>query len=264
MRSRASQRLRLKTGVRRPGLIGAALLLLTWFVVSHFGLLGATLIASPAEVWHTLAASLLSPPSGDTDFRAAAMGTILRATEGWAVSLVLGIPLGLILGRIALAYEILEPVLEFFRSIPPILAFPVLLVIFNYGTPSYVWTIVFGGVPIMILTVAKGTLQVSRERLEILEIFNVAPYVKAFATTMEILPSVFLGMRLIFSISLVIAVVCEMVFTPRSGNALGSLARDAEISFRTPLFYACVVVVGAYGYAVNSLFQGLERWLGEG
>jgi ABC-type nitrate/sulfonate/bicarbonate transport system permease component len=44
---------------------------------------------------------------------------------------------------------------------------------------------------------------------------------------MEIAPSAFLGARITFSMSLVIAVVSEMIFTPRSGLAIGSLAKRA-------------------------------------
>jgi ABC-type nitrate/sulfonate/bicarbonate transport system permease component len=78
----------------------------------------------------------------------------------------------------------------------------------------------------------------------------------------EILPSVFLAARVIFSFSIIVAIVTEMVFSPRSGFALGSLAKDSEISFDTPTFYACAVILGAYGYVVNSLLRRIESWLG--
>ena len=81
---------------------------------------------------------------------------------------------------------------------------------------------------------------------------------------MEILPSIFLSARLSYSFALIIAVVTEMVFTPRDGWALGALARDSEINFDTPMFYACVLIIGGYGYLINLLFKLIEQKLGDG
>jgi ABC-type nitrate/sulfonate/bicarbonate transport system permease component len=97
-----------------------------------------------------------------------------------------------------------------------------------------------------------------------LSIHGASPLLKAFASVVEILPATFLGARLTFSVSLIVAVVTEMVFSPRSGWAIGALAKDAQISFDTPTFYACIIVLGVYGYAINAFLRRVEwRLAGE-
>ena len=173
----------------------------------------------------------------------------------------LGLVFGLLIGSRPMAYTATEPLLEFLRAVPPILAFPLFLVAFSFGGPAYVWTIVFGCLPVVILTIARSTLTIDRTRLEILAVHQVSKSVRLFAGIMEILPAFFLSARIAFSMSLVIAVVSEMVFSPRSGLALGSLAKDAEISFDTATFYGCIMVIGIYGYIGNTSMRHIEQWL---
>ena len=154
-----------------------------------------------------------------------------------------------------------EPIVEFVRAVPPVLIFPMFLVAFDYGPSAYVWTVVLGCTPVILLTVARGIHEISVEKIEIMEIFGVGRGVRILAMGIEALPAIFLAARLTFSISLVIAVVTEMVFTPRSGWALGALARDSEIDFDTPTFYTCVLIVGAFGYLINLAMRHGESWL---
>jgi len=141
------------------------------------------------------------------------------------------------------------------------MAFPLLLIAFNFGTPAYIWAIAFGCLPIVILTVARGVQSLDHTRQELLVLHQVAKPIRLLASVVEILPSTFLAARVTFSFSLIVALVTEMVFTPRSGLGLGSLAKDSEISFDTPTFYACVLVLGIFGYGVNVLLRHAEWWL---
>jgi len=114
----------------------------------------------------------------------------------------------------------------------------------------------------MFLTVAKGTRTISKDKINLLKIYNISRLTKFFIYFMEILPSIFLGARVSLSISIVIAVVSEMVFTPKSGFAIGALARDAEINFNTPLFYTSVLTIGIIGYIINVVLRSIEQKFG--
>ena len=230
---------------RYPILVSIPVLLVIWFATTRLGWIGKSLLADPVEVLRVFGTALR--PQGPTDdvFHHAA-DTIVRALTGWAIALAIGLAVGLALGLNNVAYRAAEPVLEFVRSVPPIMAFPPLLVAFSFGPPAYFWTIAVGCAPIMVLSVARGIQQLDPLRIELLHVHDVARPVRLLASLVEILPSAFLGARVTFSMSLIIAIVTEMVFSPRSGFALGSLAKDSEISFATATFYACVVVLGLY------------------
>lgn len=246
---------------RFPILLSLPLLLLLWALAVRFGWIGKSLLAGPVEVVQVLLQAL-RPATPGAAIYAHAAATIERATAGWAISLVAGGALGLLLGLNTTVYRAAESFFEFARAIPPIMAFPLLLVAFNFESPAYVWTIAVGCIPIMVLTVARGVRTLDHTRLELLNVHGASSSLQLFASIIEILPATFLGARLTLSISLIVAVVTEMVFSPRSGFALGALAKDSQISFDTPTFYACILILGVYGYAVNALLRQAEHWLG--
>lgn len=242
--------------------IGLLVLLCLWIAAVHFGWVGKTLIASPAEVWTTLVSACSFGSTKPHQLYIHLLHTLLRAMQGWLIACGFGIALGVVLGRIAALYSGSEPIVEFVRAIPPILVFPLFLVAFNYEEGAYVWTIVFGCVPVMLLTVAYAAMNIPRQKLEILAVFGAKRAIRFFATAMEIVPGIFLGARLTFSLALVIAVVTDMVFTPRSGWAIGALARDSEMNFDTPTYYTCMLLVGCVGYFGNLFLKKIEQKFG--
>lgn len=234
-------------------LVGAAVVVAAWALVTEYGLVGRTILAGPGEVVSAF---------GRRQLLTHAAATFDRALTGWAIAVAAGIALGVLLGARRPLTLASEPMLELARAVPPVMVLPVFLVAFNYGVTAYVATIVFGCLPAMILTVAQGTRRVARPKLELLEVFGASRGSRLLATVMEVLPSCVLGARITLAMALIISVVTEMVFAPRTGVALGALAKEAEISFDTPLFYAALLVVGAFGYLANALLRRLGTVLG--
>lgn len=229
-----------------------------WYFASKFTWIDRTLLATPKETFSIL----LSGVKGENNIFQHAQQTILVTAAGWGWTLIIGVFLGLLLGFIKPIFKSFEIIFEFFRAIPPILVFPLMLVSFNYGTQAYIWTVVFGGLPIMILTVAKGVEHISKDSIEVLKINGVKSGKISLIKSIEMIPSILLGARLTFSFSLIITVVSEMVMTPPSGLALGALARDAEITFDTPTFYATVLILGLLGFVVNLILEKVEIFFG--
>ncbi|MEP0264196.1 hypothetical protein [Dokdonia sp.] len=241
---------------------GLILVLILWYLSSSFDWIDNTLLASPMETLDVIKKSFDSstPVSGRIFLHASY--TIKISLIGWGISLLIGTILGLLFGFVKYLMRSFEITLEFFRAIPPILAFPLMLVSFNYEDSAYVWTIVFGCLPIMILTVSKGVEYISNQSIEILKVYSVKPTKIIMAKAIEMLPSIFLGARVTFSFALIISVVTEMVLTPKNGLALGALARDAEINFQTPVFYAVLLLLGFLGFFINLLLKRIERLFG--
>jgi len=152
--------------------------------------------------------------------------------------------------------------LELARAIPPILVFPLFLVSFDYSRGAYVSTIAFGAAPVVAVSVASAMRRSGGVRHELLQVFGATRLRRMMAHAMDLLPSLVLAARLALSLSLVIAVVTEMVFAPRSGFALGAYAKDAEMTFDTPAVYAAMLMIGGVGLALNAALAALGRRLG--
>jgi ABC-type nitrate/sulfonate/bicarbonate transport system permease component len=239
--------------------IGFLLAIAAWWLVARLGLVGATLLAPPEEVLTRLIAPLGSGADPDDNVYFHAFATLVRAIEGWTVGMVIGTLLALLITRIEIVYRIIEPLVEFVRAIPPILALPVLLVAFNYESGAHVATIVFGCAPIMLNSVAQGINSLDKERYERFALHQRSEKLRFFVRIMEVVPFVIYGARVTFSFAIIISVVTEMVFSPRGGFGIGALAKEAEIAFDTPTFYAAVFLMGLAGYAGNLLLLALQE-----
>lgn len=245
-----------------PGCAGALALAGAWVALTHLGLVGPTLLPRPEEVLGVLAGALRPGSDDASSLLAHARGTATRALAGWILAVLAGAALGVVLGLRRRLHRGSEPLLELARAVPPVLIFPLLLVTFSFGDPAYVGTIVYGCLPVMILTVAREVGRAPRASAEILVVFGASRLRRGLAAALEVVPACFLGARITLSMSLVIAIVTEMVFAPRSGLALGALAKHAEISFDTPRFWAAVVLVGGFGFGANAGLRALGRRLG--
>lgn len=247
--------------VRGQGLRVISLLFLffLWYILASLDFIDETLIAHPREVFQVFIKSFDTNTGKSELVHLHTISTILLALEGWGISMLIGVLLGVLVGQSKFLLNLIEPIIDFIRSIPPILVFPLFLVGFNYDINAYVWTIVFGCLPIVVITVSKGISQITQTPFDILKYIKIKNPVTQVFYFIEIIPSIILSARLSFSFSIIIGIVCEMVFTPRNGWALGALARDSEINFDTPVFYACVIIIGLYGYFINRLFIKLEE-----
>lgn len=245
----------------RPILLAVIVLVAAWYALWRAGVVNPTLLASPAEVW-----AVLFHGQGMEQLRGSiwqhAGRTIARALIGWGWSLLVGTACGLVLGLSTRAQEFFDPAIEFIRATPPVLALPVLAVAFDYTDGSYIATIVFGCVPAMMIAASSGMRSVSAPLREMLWLYQVPLRRRIIASVTESMPALLLGARITLSFAIIIATVTEMVITPRSGLSIGALARDAESRFNTPVFYAAVVIIGAFGFVSNYLLRLLSSQFG--
>ena len=138
--------------------------------------------------------------------------TLARLLVGVAIATVVGWALGLALGRSERVWRRVEPLVDFVRAIPPVLAFPVCLILFGYSEQARVAAIVFGTTGIIVLHVASGLARapVARRdtaRLAGLRGLGLVLRVDVFET----LPSLLLGARIALTAGLIVSVVSEML-----------------------------------------------------
>ena len=99
-----------------------------------------------------------SGPASHLFFTSNATGNLLpsiwRTLAGLAIATVIGVPLGVAIGRSRAVSEYLEPLLQFGRALPVVTLAPVFLVLFKIGNQMEVATIAFGTVwPILLNTI---------------------------------------------------------------------------------------------------------------
>jgi ABC-type nitrate/sulfonate/bicarbonate transport system permease component len=180
-----------------------------------------------------------------------------RLLAGWLGAAVVGIVLGIALGRSKHGVEYFGPLFAFLRSIPPVLLLPFFMVIFGIESPEKIALIAFGALWPILLNAVDGARSVDQVKVDTVRSFRVS---RAQWIMMVVLPAatpkIFAGLRVSLSLSLVLMVISELV---GSATGMGTQLVDFQRQYDYAFMWAMIVLLGVLGYGLNSLLLAAER-----
>jgi ABC-type nitrate/sulfonate/bicarbonate transport system permease component len=191
-----------------------------------------------------------------------AVGNVLpslaRLGAGFAIGVVAGVALGLAVGRSQWAYDVLDPVLQFFRAIPPPTLVPVFIVLFSLGPRMQIASIAFSVLWPVLLNAADGARTVEPVQLETAAVFRLTTAERLrLVVVPSALPKIFAGLRLSLSLSLILMVFSEL--QPGAADGIGFQLVEATTRFDYETVWAAIVLLGVLGYLLNMGLLGIER-----
>ena len=176
---------------------------------------------------------------------------------GTAIAILVGIPLGVLMGRSALADKILLPWVNMFISAPLSALVPVIMVLFGLGELTIILTVMLFAIWIIVLDTRAGVRNISPSLVEMAQSFG-ASQLQAFgkiylwAALPEILSGVRLGM-----IRAVKGVVIGQLLVSIVG--FGRLFELYSSRFLMEHFWALLFVLFAFAFMLNEGLAWLER-----
>jgi len=190
-------------------------------------------------------------------WRADVLPSLARLGAGYAASCVLGITLGLLIGRTRWLLHLTEPVLEFARAVPPPVLVPVIMLVAGIGDTMKTAVIVSGCIwPILLNTIA-GVRSADAVQLDTAAAFGLG---RTRTLTSVVLPAasprIVTGMRQSLAIGLILMVISEM-FAAQSG--LGFAIVQFQRSYAIPAMWSGILLLGCLGVALAALFNLFDR-----
>lgn len=172
-------------------------------------------------------------------------------------AIVVGVPLGIIMGRSVLLDRLLLPWVNMFLSAPLTALVPVLMVIFGLGQTTIVMTVVLFAIWIIVLDARAGVRGISPSLVEMAKSFGASPWqafskIYLFAALPEILSGVRLGV-----IRAVKGVVIGQLLVSIVG--FGRLFELYSSRFLMEHFWALLFVLFAFAFTINEILTWLER-----
>ncbi len=187
------------------------------------------------------------------------LATAARAAAGLGLGVVAGLVIGLAAAAIARRVPLIEGVLDFARSIPPVLFLPPFLLTFGWGDVARVLTVAAGCTWLVALSVTTAAAAPASARAEMLVIAGATRWQRiAWTQPWEALAVLAVGLRTSASMALVITVVTEMIAGAEHG--IGSRVISAQIASDTTDLAVDLLVVGGLGWITNLGLRRLERW----
>ena len=234
-----------------PAIAVIAALLATWWVVvvktesAIFPtplavLTGARELVEDGTLWDHIGASLM------------------RVGIGFAMAVVVAVPLGLWMGWVRGAYITLNPLFQMLRPISPIAWIPLAILWFGVGDVSPVFLIFLSSVFPMIVQTISGVHTIERRYLWAAANFGVSRYTLFRRVVIPaVLPQVIVGMRIGLGVAWLVVVAAEMIAL-RSG--LGYLIIDSRnAGNRYDLVIAGMIIIGVIGLMLDGIMRLLER-----
>jgi acyl-CoA synthetase (AMP-forming)/AMP-acid ligase II/ABC-type proline/glycine betaine transport system permease subunit len=237
----------------REAFIGPLALLLIWYLISAFQWVNPFFLPSPWNVFLELKELLFSQGVYTHLGK-----TLYRMFSGYILAILLGIPLGMMVGYWEKAYNSLEFVIEFFRGFPATSLFPLFMLAFGIGDAAKIAIVIFSCSLIITINTLYGVRNSSKTRQMVAETMKASnTYIFARVILPDALPYITAGLRTALSLTLVIVVILEMFIGTDKG--LGHLIYNAHMTYQIPQMYATIILTGLVGYGMNKGFIKLEE-----
>jgi NitT/TauT family transport system permease protein len=247
----------------KPVLLAAAFplaLLASW----HFATVNrpASLIPAPHDVWlelQDLAFGGINDDAYSRTLHIHLLASISRVYGGFATALAVALPLGMLIGRVALVRQLVDPTIQILRPIPVTAWLPLSMIIFGLGPRSAFFLVFLGAFyPILVNTIF-GVRSVEPRLFEAASMLGCSQQAQFFRVVLPAaLPSIFTGMRLGLGFAWVVIVVGEMTGVP---TGLGAIIMEARQLSRTEIVISGMIVIGVFGFLSDQLVVWIGRRL---
>ena len=183
--------------------------------------------------------------------------SLLRLVVGVAAAIILGILAGLLIGSIRWLRALTEPVLEFFRAVPPPVLVPVLMLLLGISDSMKVVVIISGCIWPVLLNTVEGVRAVDGVLSDSAQTYGINGWARVrYLVLPSAGPQILAGVRQCLSIGLILMVISEMF---ASSSGLGFTIVQFQRSFAVPEMWSGIVILGLIGVAMSFIFQFTER-----
>ncbi len=229
------------------------ILLTLWELVSDTGIVDSYFLPPPHRVleagWTLLLSGTLVADVGVS---------LYRLLSGYVIGAIAGVAVGVLIGRSALASDLLDPLIQALRPVSPIALLPLAIVYLGIGDFEKIALIAYStffpvvintyfgvrGVDPVVIMAAK-TLGAKRRRDMLREIILPAA-----------MPHIFSGLRVSLGISFIVIIAAEMV---AAHSGIGFRILDAERIFELDVVYVGIVVISLLGLFFDAVFMRVRQ-----
>jgi nitrate/nitrite transport system permease protein len=240
--------------------VGVAALIGLWAMVSAFW---SAELPSPARTWEASKPYVLEPfaKRGELDqgiLRFTWYSLVLVA-KGYALALLIGTPLGFLLGLSSLFRRAFDPIIQILRPVSPLAWLPLGLVLFQNSKPAALFTIAICAMWPTVLNTAMGVRAIPEDYLNVARVLRLSPMRRFISILLPAtLPYIFTGFRLSLGIAWLVIVAVEML---TGAPGVGGFLWQEYNSLIYEHIIVCILTIGLVGFALDRAMSAVESRL---
>ena len=222
-----------------------------WAAVSAAGLVG---LPGPVEVLvrggELLADGTLAEDTG---------ASLARVLSGFLLGSLLAIPIGFLMGWYQVGRAIIEPWVQFFRTIPPLALLPLVMVTMGIGETPKIFVIFLAAFLSCVISTYQGVVSVDKTLINAARVLGANSLVIFRGVVVPASsPFILVGMRIGLGAGWATVVAAELLAAP---NGLGMRMQQAQQFYDMPTILVNVLVIGVLGLLMDRLLLMIEAHL---
>lgn len=193
-----------------------------------------------------------------TDF----LPSVMRLFVGLIATIVLGVTFGVLIGSFRWLRSLTEPILEFFRAIPPPVLVPLFILLIGINDQMKIAVIISGAIWPVLLNTVEGVRAVDEVLTDTSRTYGIRGFSRLrYMVLPAASPQIMAGIRQSLSIGLILMVISEMF---GSSSGLGFTIVLFQRTFAIPEMWSGIAVLGLIGIALSLIAKAIEgkvlRW----
>lgn len=232
------------------GIISIIAFILFWEFCTRFGVPIIGNVPAPSEVVQTLWVQI-----HDAYYWLSWKDSMVRIFIGFILAQVVGVPLGLFLGANQKAREVIFPIFEVMRPVPPLAWVPVSVIFWPSAEMSMIFVTFLGAFFTVVLNIVEGITSIDVRYIRAAYSLGSSRSDIFWKILLPAsLPSVVVGMTVGMGITWAVVVAAEMIAT---NTGLGYLTWRGYVAGEFPLIVVGMASIGLAGYISSALIRAV-------
>jgi nitrate/nitrite transport system permease protein len=237
---------------------GTVVILIGWSILSATI---ASSLPSPTKTWEMSKPYILEPfaKRGELDqgILRFTWYSLLRVAKGYSLGLLIGVPLGFLLGVSRTFSRCVDPTIQLLRPVSPLAWLPLGLVLFQKPDPAATFAIAMCSMWPTVLNTALGVRSIPEDYLNVARVLQLSPLKRLTKIILPAsLPYMFTGFRLSLGIAWLVIVAAEML---TGAPGVGGFLWQEYNSLIYEHIILCIITIGAIGFVLDRLMGVVER-----
>lgn len=183
--------------------------------------------------------------------------SLYRLLSGYLLAVIIGIALGIVLGRTRWLLRQASPIIEFLRAIPPPALLPFTIIVIGVENPAKIALIAFVCVWPILLNTMDGIAGIEPTLRQTSEVYRIRPGDRLLRVELPAAaPQIFAGMSTSLPLAIIMMVISEMV---GATDGIGYFVVQSQRQFALADMWSGILLLGVLGYLLNLVFTLIER-----
>ena len=179
--------------------------------------------------------------------------SLARVGVGFVLGCVLAVALGVVLGRVRLVNDLLDPIIELLRYLSPTAMIPIAVIWFGIGETSKYFLIFWGTFFIVLINTTAGVMRAPVIRQRAAECLG-ASRMQIFARVVipSAAPYIVTGMRIAMASSFMSIIPAEIL---AADSGIGFLLQQSSVLLQTNRIFVALLTICVLGFVSDRLFR---------